>query len=84
MYNEASLIQPYNKIIKPIYNIDNYKESNYSCLKIFNLFNNYISNYDFIGADVCRKFIEQGTKTKYHSNFLEKLIIINSNEKYLK
>ena len=83
MYNEASLIQPYNKLIIPIYNSDNYKESNNSCFQIFNLFNNYISNNNFIGADVCRKFIEQGTQTKNNPIFLEKLIIINSNEKYL-
>jgi len=50
-------------------------------LQIFNLFNNYITNNDFIGADVCRKFIQLGTK--YNSDFLEKLIIINNNDKYL-
>ena len=79
--NDTHLIQPYNKIITPLYNIDNNKEANYSCLQIFNLFNNYITNNDFIGADVCRKFIQLGTK--YNSDFLEKLIIINNNDKYL-
>ena len=81
--NESHLIQPYSEIIIPIYIIDNNKESNYSCTQIFNLFNNYITNNDFIGADVCRKFIQLGTKIKYNSNFIEKLIIINSNEQYL-
>ena len=79
--NEAHIIRPYNEIIIPIYNN---KESNYSCLHIFNLFNYYIINNDFIGADVCRKFIQLGTKTKDNSNFLDKLIIINSNYQYIK
>ncbi len=81
--NESHLIQPYNKIILSLYNIDNNKEAKYSCMQIFNLFNDYIINNDFIGADVCRKFIQLGTKTKYNSDFLEKLIIINNNDKYL-
>ena len=56
-YNEVHLIQPYNKIIIPIFNIDNNNESNYTCIQIFNLFNNYITNNDFIGADIYRKVI---------------------------
>ena len=68
--NEIDLIQPYNKII--ILN---------SCSQIFNLFNEYISNNDFIGADVCRKIIQ--VESKNNSSFLEKLMIINSNDKYL-
>jgi hypothetical protein len=63
---------------------NNYKESKHSCLEIFRLFNNYISNNDLIGADLCRKFIQLGTKSKYNNIFLEKLIIINSNEQYIK
>ena len=35
--NDTHLIKPYNKIIIPLYNIDNNKEANYSCLQIFNL-----------------------------------------------
>lgn len=79
--NEALLIQPYSEKIVLLYNN---KESNNSCLQIFNLFNNYITNNDFIGADVCRKFIQLGTKSKYNNIFLKKLIIINDNDKYLK
>ncbi len=33
---------------------------------------------------MCRKFIQLGTKTKDNSNFLDKLIIINSNYQYIK
>ena len=54
------------------------------CLKIFNLFNNYLSNNDFIGADVCRKFIQLGTKSNYPNIFNKKLLIINNNDKYKK
>jgi hypothetical protein len=82
---ESHLIRPYSEIIIPIYNNkESNKESNNSCLHIFNLFNYYITNNDFIGADVCRKFIQLGTKTKDNSNFLDKLIIINSNYQYIK
>lgn len=59
------------------------KESN-SSLQIFNLFNNYITDNNMIGADMCRKFIQLGTKSKYNDDFVKKLIIINSNEKYIK
>ena len=45
-----------------MFNIDNYKNAKHSCLEIFNLFNNYIENDDLIGADVCRKIIQLGTK----------------------
>ena len=72
--NDVDMIQPYNKIIIPMFNIDNYKESKDSCLKIFNLFNNYIENDNFIGADVCRKIIQLGTKTTYNDIFLEKIV----------
>lgn len=82
--NDAYLIQPYNKIIISMFNVDNYKDSKDSCLQIFYLFNNYITNNDLIGADVCRKFIQLGSKLKYSNYFLEKLIIINSNDKYIK
>ena len=81
---EAQLIRPYNKIIIPLFNIDNYKDSIKSCLQIFDLFNNYITNNDLIGADVCRKFIHSGAKSKYNNLFLEKLTIINSNIQYIK
>ena len=82
--NDARLIQPYSNIIIPMFNIDNYKDAKHSCLQIFKLFNNYIKNDDFIGADVFRKFIQLGTKTEYNDIFLDKLIIINSNDQYIK
>ena len=82
--NEAYLIYPYNQIITTMFNINNYKESNNSCLQIFNLFNNYIIKNDLIGADICRKFIQLGTKSKYNNIFCKKLIIINNNDQYIK
>jgi hypothetical protein len=84
-YNDAHLIKPYNKTILPIFNIDNYKDAKKSCLQIFNLFNNYILNNDFIGADVCRKFIQLAakSKSKYNDIFSKKIIIINNNNKYI-
>ena len=48
LYNEPFLIQTYNKIIIPIYNIDYNKESNYTYTQILN----YISNNDFIAVYV--------------------------------
>ena len=81
---EVNMIQPYYKIIIPMFNIDNYKEAKDSCLQIFNLFNDYITNNNFIGADVCKKIIQLGTKSTYNDIFLEKLIIINSNDQYIK
>ena len=80
---DAHLISPYNNIIKPMFNTDNNKEAKNSCLKIFNLFNNYIGNNNFIGADVCRKFIQLGTKSNYNDIFKEKLITINTNDQYI-
>jgi hypothetical protein len=80
---EAFMIEPYNKIINSKFTIDNYKESKISCMNIFNLFNNYIINKDFIGADICRKFIQIGTKSKYSNVFIKKLIIINNNKEYI-
>jgi hypothetical protein len=82
--NEAYMIHPYSEIITHMINLDNTKESKHSCLQIFNLFNKYINNNDLIGADVCRKFIQLGTKSKYNHYFLKKLIIINNNDKYIK
>ena len=81
---EVNIIQPYNKIIIPVYNINNYNESKKSCLEIFNLFNNFLDNNDFVGADVCRKFIQLGSKSKHNDVFVKKLIIINNNDKYNK
>ena len=66
-----------------MFNIDNNKESKNSCLQIFNLFNNYIKNDNFIGADVCRKIIQLGTKSTYNDIFLEKIIIIKVNTLHL-
>ena len=60
----------------PLFNIES-KNS-----QIFSLFNNYITNNDMIGADVCRKFIQSGAK--YNKFFLEKLIIMNNNKEYIK
>ena len=68
----------------PLFNTDNNKETKNSCLKIFKLLNNYIGNNDLIGADVCRKFIQLGTKSNYNEIFTEKLISINSNIQYIK
>ena len=82
--NDVEMIQPYNKIIIPMFNIDNNKESKRSCLKIFKLFNNYIENDNLIGADVCRKIIQLGSKSSYNDIYLEKLIIINNNDRYIK
>ncbi len=67
-----------------MFNINTLKESKHSCLEIFNLFNNYIENDDLIGADVCRKIIQLGTKSKYNNIFLEKLTSINGNDRYVK
>jgi len=67
-----------------MFNIDNNKKAKESCLQIFNLFNNYIADDDLIGADVCRKFIQLGTKSNYNDIFLKKLKNINSNDQYIK
>ena len=53
--------------------------SNYN--QIFYLFNNYITNNDMIGVDVCKKFIQSKAKYNY---LLEKLIIMNNNKEYIK
>jgi hypothetical protein len=70
-YKDALDIEPYKSEILPVSN---------NSLKIYNLFLKYIENEDFIGADICRKYI-QSNKFNTFEILLDQ---VNNNEFYTK
>lgn len=54
------LVEPYKSEILPCWKFKNKELATISAQKIFNLFENYLLNNDFIGADMARKFLQMG------------------------
>lgn len=63
------LVEPYKSEILPFWKFKNEELANISAQKIFELFENYLLNNDFIGADMARKFLQMGfTRARRYAN----------------
>lgn len=63
------LVEPYKSEILPFWKFKNEELANISAQKIFDLFENYLLNNDFIGADMARKFLQMGfTRARRYAN----------------
>ncbi len=63
------LVEPYKSEILPYWRFKTPEIALKSAIKIYNMFLEYLSNDDFPGADMARKFIQMGgTRSKRYSN----------------
>jgi hypothetical protein len=63
------LVRPYTDDICKHWRFKNPKIAEQSAIKIYNLYNNYKEKKDFIGMDMCRKFLEMGfTRARRYAN----------------
>jgi hypothetical protein len=63
------LVEPYKSEILPFWKFKNEELAKHSALKIFELFQNYLQNNDFVGADMARKFLQMGfTRARRYAN----------------
>ena len=65
----VTLVAPYTNIIGQYWRFKDVKTAWKSSLKIYNMFVEYLQEDDFIGADMCRKFLEMGhTRSRRYAN----------------
>ena len=63
------LVRPYTDDICKHWRFKNPKIAEQSAIKIYNLYNNYKQKKDFVGMDMCRKFLEMGfTRARRYAN----------------
>ena len=63
------LIEPYKSEILPYWKFKTEAIAERSAKKIYSLFENYLKNKDFIGADMSRKFLQMGfTRARRYAN----------------
>jgi hypothetical protein len=63
------LVEPYKSEILPFWKFKNEEFAKHSALKIFELFQNYLQNNEFVGADMARKFLQMGfTRARRYAN----------------
>ncbi len=63
------IVRPYTDIIGKHWRFKNVETAQKSSSKIYSLFENYLQQGDFIGADMCRKFLEMGfTRARRYAN----------------
>lgn len=63
------LVEPYKSEILPFWKFKNEEFAEQSALKIFELFENYLKNNEFVGADMARKFLQMGfTRARRYAN----------------
>jgi Domain of unknown function (DUF4385) len=63
------LVEPYKSEILPFWKFKNEELAKESSQKIFHLFENYLKNNDFVGADMARKFLQMGfTRARRYAN----------------
>ena len=63
------LVRPYTNIICQHWRFRNVETAKKSSSKIYSLFREYLRKGDFIGADMCRKFLEMGfTRSRRYAN----------------
>lgn len=63
------LVEPYKSEILPHWRFRTPEVARASAEKIFELFENYLKNRDFVGADMARKFLQMGyTRSRRYAN----------------
>lgn len=63
------LVEPYKSEILPFWKFKNEDFAKQSAQKIFQLFEEYLENNDFVGADMARKFLQMGfTRARRYAN----------------
>jgi hypothetical protein len=63
------IVRPYTDIIGKYWRFKNVKTAKKSSWKIYFMFEEYLNAGDFIGADMCRKFLEMGfTRARRYAN----------------
>ncbi len=63
------LVEPYKSEILPFWKFKNEEFAQQSAQKIFQLFENYLENNEFVGADMARKFLQMGfTRARRYAN----------------
>lgn len=63
------LVEPYKSEILPFWKFKNEEFAKHSAEKIFDIFENYLQNNDFVGADMARKFLQMGfTRARRYAN----------------
>ena len=63
------LVEPYKSEILPFWKFKNEDFAKQSAQKIFQLFEEYLKNNDFVGADMSRKFLQMGfTRARRYAN----------------
>ncbi len=63
------LVEPYKSEILPYWKFKNEELAEQSARKIFQLFENYLQNDEFVGADMARKFLQMGfTRARRYAN----------------
>jgi hypothetical protein len=63
------LVQPYKSEILPHWKFKNEEVARESATKIFEMFEEYLKNNDFVGADMSRKYLQMGfTRARRYAN----------------
>ncbi len=63
------LVEPYKSEILPFWKFKNVEVATTSSQEIYKLFENYLKNNDFIGADMARKYLQMGfTRARRYAN----------------
>lgn len=65
------LCEPYKSEILPYWRFKSVELASTSSEKIFSLFEGYLRKNDFVGADMCRKYLQMGyTRARRYANHL--------------
>lgn len=63
------LVEPYKAEILPFWRFKNVEVATASAQKIYGLFEEYLAQQDFVGADMARKFLQMGfTRARRYAN----------------
>ena len=63
------LVQPYKSEILPFWKFKNVEIAKKSSQEIYDLFEKYLENNDFVGADMARKYLQMGfTRARRYAN----------------
>ena len=63
------LVEPYKSEILPFWKFKNVEVASISSIEIYKLFENYLKNDDFVGADMARKYLQMGfTRARRYAN----------------
>ncbi len=63
------LVEPYKSEILPFWKFKNVEVATKSSQEIYELFENYLKTYDFVGADMARKYLQMGfTRARRYAN----------------